>query len=524
MDRNPSFSRSFQYEHFGIITIFATTGLLALYMIYLVIYRLYISPIAKFPGPTLAAVTHWYEAYYDLVSNGGGQWTFQIQRLHEKYGPIIRINPDEIHIDDVEYYDFVYCNSTSTRPIDKSEKFRYRFSVPEATVQTGLAEVHRRRRAAIAPCFSKARIKSRNNDLQAVVDGISNRLTTEFAGTGKFINVNFMWGAMASDIITEIAFARPTDYSSAPNFISPFSQAIAEAVGASHVMTHFGILVTALNSIPDWALAILVPSFKPVLDFRKDMAHQIREVLDGKNLATKEASHETIFHDALSADLLPEDMTLSRMNQESMALHGGAVETTSWALTVAVFHILDKPSIQARLKAELAKSMPDPTRILTWNELEELPYLSAVIMEALRLSFGSVQRLPRVNRLGTLQYKDWKIPPSTPVGMDAYHMHMNEKIFPGPTEFRPDRWLGNPKGPGGLRPLSAYMVAFSRGARNCLGLNLAWMELYVGLATIFRRHDLQLFETSREDVDFIVDLAKPMPKWGSKGVRILVNK
>ncbi len=67
-------------------------------------------------------------------------------------------------------------------------------------------------------------------------------------------------------------------------------------------------------------------------------------------------------------------------------------------------------------------------------------------------------------------------------------MHMNETVFPNPTEFQPDRWLGDPKGPGGLRPLSSYMVSFSRGARNCLGLNLAWMELYVGLATIFRRH------------------------------------
>jgi hypothetical protein len=260
----------FRYFHHGVI--YAAIGLLAtcvVHIVYLVIHRLYLSPLAKFPGPTLAAVTHWYEAYYDLVSQGGGQWTFQIRRLHERYGPIIRINPDEIHIDDAEYYDVVFCNSTPNRPIDKSEKFRYRFSVPEATVQTGLAEVHRRRRAAIAPCFSKARIKSRNDDLQAIVDRISQRLTTEFAGTGKAINVNFMWGAMASDIITEIAFARPTDFSSAPDFISPFAQAIAQAVGAAHVMTHFGLLVTALNSIPDAVLAILVPSFKPVIKFRK---------------------------------------------------------------------------------------------------------------------------------------------------------------------------------------------------------------------------------------------------------------
>lgn len=58
-----------------------------------------------------------------------------------------------------------------------------------------------------------------------------------------------------------------------------------------------------------------------------------------------------------------------------------------------------------------------------------------------------------------------------PVSMDAYYVYMNEAIFPNPLKFRPERWLGDPKGPDGIRPLSYYMVLFSRGARNCLGVN-----------------------------------------------------
>lgn len=127
-----------------------------------------------------------------------------------------------------------------------------------------------------------------------------------------------------------------------------------------------------------------------------------------------------------------------------------------------------------------------------------------------------------MSRSAALDYKGWVIPPNTPVGMDAYHCHMNETIFPEPLMFRPERWLGNPTGPDGLRPLSNYMVSFSRGARNCLGINLAWMELYVGLATVFRRHDLALFDTSTEDVEFVIDMVRPMPKRDSKGVRVLV--
>jgi hypothetical protein len=56
----------------------------ATYLVGLVIYRLYFSPIAKFPGPKLAAVTSWYEFYHDAIRHG--QYTFEIAEMHKKYG------------------------------------------------------------------------------------------------------------------------------------------------------------------------------------------------------------------------------------------------------------------------------------------------------------------------------------------------------------------------------------------------------------------------------------------------------
>jgi hypothetical protein len=48
------------------------------------IYSVFFGPLAKFPGPKLAAATLWYEFYYDVVLEG--QYTFKIKELHEKYG------------------------------------------------------------------------------------------------------------------------------------------------------------------------------------------------------------------------------------------------------------------------------------------------------------------------------------------------------------------------------------------------------------------------------------------------------
>ena len=58
----------------------------SLYLISLAFYRLFLHPLAKFPGPKLAALSRFYEAYYDVVQNG--QYTFKIAELHKEYGTV----------------------------------------------------------------------------------------------------------------------------------------------------------------------------------------------------------------------------------------------------------------------------------------------------------------------------------------------------------------------------------------------------------------------------------------------------
>lgn len=57
------------------------------YVVGLVFYRLYLHPLARFPGPKIAAVTSWYEAYFEIVLKG--QYSRQISKLHDQYGMLI---------------------------------------------------------------------------------------------------------------------------------------------------------------------------------------------------------------------------------------------------------------------------------------------------------------------------------------------------------------------------------------------------------------------------------------------------
>ena len=57
----------------------------------------------------------------------------------------------------------------------------------------------------------------------------------------------------------------------------------------------------------------------------------------------------------------------------------------------------------------------------------------------------------------------------------------------------------------------------------CLGQHLAWAELYIGLGSLFRRVDVELFETGRDAVEMAREYFVPLPVEGGKGVRFVVR-
>ena len=99
----------------------------------------------------------------------------------------------------------------------------------------------------------------------------------------------------------------------------------------------------------------------------------------------------------------------------------------------------------------------------------------------------------------------------------------DESIFPSSREFIPERWLDDPKTDDGV-PLDRFMVSFGRGTRACLGVNLAYIEMYLTLAMMFRRYKFELHETTVEDVQMGHDFFIPVTKLDSKGVMVFMQR
>jgi cytochrome P450 len=101
--------------------------------------------------------------------------------------------------------------------------------------------------------------------------------------------------------------------------------------------------------------------------------------------------------------------------------------------------------------------------------------------------------------------------------MTSLIQHRDPAKFPEPMKFDPERWLKQSES----GRLERYLVPFTKGTRQCLGINLATAEIYLTLATVFRRFNMELFDTTAYDAEVAHDYFIPHCAKDSKGVRIL---
>lgn len=217
-------------------------GIWLIYAVQLIIQRLWLSPLAHIPGPRLAALTQYYEFYYDIVL--GGQYTFKIMDMHEKYGPIVRINPWEVHVGDPDFFSDLYKSSSQRRKkwsfftqqvnmalpsLDGQLLMIGQFGAPRmqpfhqisfppraranTLVESALATIdhsqHRLRRSALNPFFSKQTGRNLQPVIEERVDALLDALTNYAnASYGQPLDVMYPFSAFTNDVINQYAFSR----------------------------------------------------------------------------------------------------------------------------------------------------------------------------------------------------------------------------------------------------------------------------------------------------------------------------
>jgi len=169
----------------------------------------------------------------------------------------------------------------------------------------------------------------------------------------------------------------------------------------------------------------------------------------------------TMVHAIVHTDLPPSEKTFERIFEEVATVTRAAFETTTNVLRLIFYHVYINKKVLACLREELATVPVD----YSLKQLEQLPYLTAVITEGMRLSPAVASRAARITDKD-LFYEGWRILAGTPVGMTTLLMHTDELLYPDPMRFDPDRWLASRTRASATTTYSP----FSKGTRVCPGM------------------------------------------------------
>ncbi|KAL0578160.1 hypothetical protein V5O48_003826 [Marasmius crinis-equi] len=452
------------------------------------LYRVLSHPLRRYPGPLLASLTVWYKAYYDIVKDGG--FLEHLERLHGHYGPVVRIGPNELHFANPEAYGEIYYVGSK---FTKDPKFYKAFDQSHSSFGLTHPGEAKRRREQLGPLFSRSAILRIEGVVQDKVDRLIERIALE-SKKGP-VNLFLAFRAASMDVIMSYCFAESFDALGTPNFDHPILTSILNSITVIWLLVYLPFVIPLVNHGPQRLLKAVVPMLKGYFDLFQHFSKRIDEAwADPARL--KWQDHETVFQRLL--DCQDDDRPSKRsLMDEAVTLLGAGTETTGGTLTMAIYHIYSNSLVRERLRREVDLAWPDDGTDLKYRELEKLEYLTAVIKESMRCADGVVTPMPRVvHSKATICGFD--VPPQTTVSAGVTFVHRNPKLYPDPLEFRPERWLD----PAMKDIESRYFLPFSKGPRTCLGVNLAWCELYLILAHIVRKLDVEIYETGPEDFQF----------------------
>ncbi|KAH8105263.1 cytochrome P450 [Cristinia sonorae] len=468
------------------------------------IYNVFFHPLARFPGPKLAGMTQFWKGWRYLIAQDHIPKLFE---LHKQYGNVVRVGPNELHFSDPAAYGELYHPNRRW----KKDPTLYE-SMTEGAGSWNLLDYPsaKKRREVLLSHFSRKSILDLQHVVQEHMDILCDVFTDHINTTGKSVDLTHAMKCFSIDTITSVCFAKPINATWSPDFKSPMVLAMDRALIILESMVYFRWLRWVVSKLPPSVMLALTKNLEGYNEIRQAFSRQIESILADPSVLSS-APHPIIYHSLLTdgkaysgKTSITGSMSFNDLSEEAFILVFAGTDTSSNTITTGAIHCVENKDVYQTLKEELRGAWPNLAERPSYEMLEKLPYLTAVIKESLRLSHGVVSPPARIVPMGGAVVSGYAIPEGTIVGMSSCFVHYNESIFPEARTFKPERWLG-PQ----AKDLEPYLVAFSKGSRNCVGMNLGYCELYIAFANLFRRYDLEFDGVSTADLKW-VDMYVPL--------------
>jgi hypothetical protein len=456
-----------------------------------------------------------------------------LHELHKKYGPVVRIAPNIVDLDLPELIKTIYNTKGDYR---KTEFYHGSSAKSNGKIIYNLfsecdPEVHAQQKRPIAKHYSMTGVLPLEPHVDEVITYLCQRLEEEFidgssAGTTckldqwllfcklmflkfilylQFLLTSFGLRIDTWDVVGKATFSEPIGYLEKGY---DFDNTIAisdKAMDYFSLVGQLPILDHLLDKNP--VCRIGPPGFGNITNIS---IQHLKDRLQGK---------DTSYHDPTKPDFL--DKFIEAKEKHPNVVNDGQIisylminmiagaDTTAITLNAALYFSLKNPRVWKRLQDEIAGHQLSPewqTSIVPFNVAKSLPYLTAVVREAMRMHPGVAMTLERYVPQGGLNLPGGQfIPQGSIVGMNPYVIARNQAVWGEDSDvFRPERWLRDECHESEeayqtrLRLMNNSDLAFGGGSRICIGKNLGLLEVYKVMATLVSRYDIELVEPDRD--------------------------
>ncbi|KAI0043483.1 cytochrome P450 [Auriscalpium vulgare] len=448
-------------------------------------------PRSKYPGPAIGKVSKlWTSLIYSR-----GKAHLYYQRLHERYGDVIRVGPNELSFRDVA----AIQSLMGSNGLPKGSYWDYRSAIPALVALRDPVE-HARRRRLWTQAFASTSLKEYEVIVAKRARQLVARLVnvTADASNDGAINIGKWLGYFATDLMGDMAFGGGFELVKDGEDVGGFWHLMESGIRASAVSSSTPWAVKIVNSLPwkNHAMARM-RTFAATNVMKRIQLGATRK--DLFYYLSGEHDKGTI---SVPLPVIVSDGTL--------AIVGGS-DTTSTTLTALLHHLIDSPTVYKFLQEEIDAAFPNREEPLDALKLSQMEWLNSCINEALRLQppipDGSPRSVPRgapAHAVGT-----HLIPEGTQVFVHTYSVQHDPRNFSSPDLFLPQRWLSSNSHASKYTDMPhiavhnhAAFIPFSYGPANCAGKSLAMLEMRMLVTWLLQKFEFKRANTSISESDW----------------------
>ncbi|KAL9620663.1 MAG: hypothetical protein Q9160_004799 [Pyrenula sp. 1 TL-2023] len=454
----------------------ATCGLFVLgFVAFRAIRNIWFHALSGYPGPWLWAATKLPYNWHTLR----GTAVTRFRELHDKYGDVIRYEPNGLAFTSPESWDEIYGPYKGTTPMEMDPAiFGGAVTVTGALqITNAVYEEHRRLRMHFVRGLSAKAIASQEYILQNYARLFIAGIRKELKTSSDRVNIAKWFSIATFDIIGDIAFGKSFG-------------------GLEEGKVHHWVLVvfSAFKALPLLRVIREIPGvsrignfalhFLPRLLKQKYMDHfEYAFALVEKRMQNPKERPDMLYY---LMDDVGKGLTRDEIKENAAQLVMAGSEPTATFMAGVCYFLAKNHAVRKKLKAELRSRFSDSAE-MTVAQLAQVEYLKLVVREGLRVFPPAADIFPRITPAGGKVIFGKHLPEGIRVSVSAFAAAYSEANFEDPDEFIPERWL--PENVA-THPNMKASQPFGQGHRSCLGKGLATAEIHLLLANLIWHFDM----------------------------------